>query len=143
MADVSPLAAIGEFDRVSQADRASTVYTFKALKQLVKLHFMLHNLVKLSECFSTLLSLVGRSVSTNEAEKTLIGLLDLISSSNNTEFLLKIYSTILDTLPGARNEVRSSLSLAPSNAHSAEISAVASEYRRVFHITDSACLIAS
>ena len=75
---------------------------FKALKQLVKLHFKLGNPREMMERYRQMLGYVKSAVTRNYSEKVINSILDFVSTSDAPEVLAEFYETTLRALEGAR-----------------------------------------
>ncbi|KAL1516701.1 hypothetical protein ABEB36_000579 [Hypothenemus hampei] len=77
---------------------------FKALKQLVKIHFQLNNYEKTMERYRELLGYIQGAVTKYHGEKSIHSILDFTSSSKDKTMLQKFYETTLETLRSTKNE---------------------------------------
>ncbi|XP_076265135.1 COP9 signalosome complex subunit 2-like [Rhynchophorus ferrugineus] len=100
-----PENAIAAFQKVLdiQGDNKGE-WGFKALKQLVKLHFQLSNYTETMSRYKELLSYINGSVTKNHGEKSINSILDFTSSSKDIEMLQQFYETTLEALRKAKNE---------------------------------------
>jgi len=71
---------------------------FKALKQMVKLHFKLNHQRDMMECYRRLLGYVKSAVTRNYSEKVINSILDHVSTSESPELLADFYETTLHAL---------------------------------------------
>ena len=100
----SPSAAIGSFEKVLELEETKGEWGFKALKQIMKLHFRLGNYEAMVACYRQLLTYIKGAVTRNYSEKSINSILDYISTSSNFKLLEELYSTTLETLRETRNE---------------------------------------
>ncbi|ENN70922.1 hypothetical protein D910_05592, partial [Dendroctonus ponderosae] len=77
---------------------------FKALKQLVKIHFALKNYVETMKYYKELLGYINNAVTKNHGEKSINSILDFTSNSTDIEMLQKFYETTLEALRKGKNE---------------------------------------
>ncbi len=77
---------------------------FKALKQMVKLHFKLGNQREMMERYRQMLGYVKSAVTRNCSEKVINSILDFVSTSEVPELLTEFYETTLRALEEAKNE---------------------------------------
>jgi COP9 signalosome complex subunit 2 len=77
---------------------------FKALKQMVKLHFKLGNQREMMERYRQMLGYVKSAVTRNCSEKVINSILDFVSTSDVSELLAEFYETTLRALEEAKNE---------------------------------------
>lgn len=78
---------------------------FKALKQIVKLHYRMNEVDKMLESYKKLLEYSNSSsVTRNAAEKKINSTLEFVSHSTDPELLHKFYSLTLQGLADAKNE---------------------------------------
>ncbi|KAJ9076104.1 hypothetical protein DSO57_1029380 [Entomophthora muscae] len=110
-----PEEAIKGFNSLVEKEEEQGEWGFKALKQLVKIHFRRNELDKALEHYQTLLTYTRTAVTRNYSEKSINNILDLVSSTSNPEFMEAFYDTTLKALEDARNErlwMRTNLKLA-------------------------------
>ncbi|XP_030746528.1 COP9 signalosome complex subunit 2-like [Sitophilus oryzae] len=105
MKEDDPKNAIPAFQKVLDIQGDSKgEWGFKALKQLVKIHFQLGDYTETMARYKDLLSYISGAVTKNHGEKSINSILDYTSTSKNIEMLQKFYETTLEALRKARNE---------------------------------------
>ncbi|CAH1155129.1 unnamed protein product [Phaedon cochleariae] len=77
---------------------------FKALKQLVKIHFQLKNYGETMKKYKELLGYINTAVTKNHGEKSINSILDYTSTSKDIELLRNFYETTLSALKNAKND---------------------------------------
>ena len=77
---------------------------FKALKQMIKINFRLHNYDAMMDKYKQLLTYIKSAVTRNHSEKSINSILDYISTSKQMELLQNFYETTLEALRDAKNE---------------------------------------
>lgn len=97
-------SAIRSFEKVLAMEDTKGEWGFKALKQIMKLHFRLGNTEAMMMQYRQLLTYIKGAVTRNYSEKSINSILDYISTSSNFELLENLYSTTLETLRETRNE---------------------------------------
>eukprot|EP00884_Botryococcus_braunii_P000218 jgi/Botrbrau1/10197/Bobra.116_1s0013.1 len=100
---MDPTEALKGFQEVVRMEQDKGEWGFKALKQIVKLHFRLGNAQEMVEAYRNMLSYV-KNVTRNQSEKKLNSLLDFVSQSTDTKLLQDFYSATLDALVEAKND---------------------------------------
>lgn len=99
-----PTEALEGFESVIGMETERGEWGFKALKQLVKLHFKLGNLKEMMSRYRQMLTYVKSAVTRNYSEKVINSILDFVSTSDNLELLAEFYETTLKALEEAKNE---------------------------------------
>ena len=77
---------------------------FKALKQTVKTLFKIGRYSELLGSYKLMLTYTKNAVTRNYSEKSLSKLLDVVSNSNDIDFLMSFYETTLESLADSKNE---------------------------------------
>lgn len=77
---------------------------FKALKQMIKIFFRQGNQQDMMKRYHQLLTYTKSAVTRNYSEKSINGILDYVSTSNNMDLLQEFYQTTLDALKISKNE---------------------------------------
>ncbi|CAG0890637.1 unnamed protein product [Darwinula stevensoni] len=102
-----PKGALKAFSRVLELEEANGEkgdWGFKALKQMIKIHFRLGNYEEMMERYKQLLTYIKNAVTRNYSEKSINSILDYISTSKNMELLQNFYETTLEALKDAKND---------------------------------------
>ncbi|KAL1924125.1 uncharacterized protein VTP21DRAFT_7160 [Calcarisporiella thermophila] len=110
-----PYEAIAEFQGVVDSEQEKGDWGFKALKQMVKLSFSIHDYNSALLYYKQLLTYIKSAVTRNYSEKSINNILDYIASSQDMSFLEEFYSTTLSTMQDAKNErlwIKTNLKLA-------------------------------
>ncbi|CAF1548473.1 unnamed protein product [Didymodactylos carnosus] len=101
-----PLAAIESFKKVLQLQKSGEKgdWGFKALKQMIKIHFKLQNYTEMMLAYKELLTYIKSAVTRNYSEKSINSILDYISTSKQMNLLQEFYETTLGALKETKNE---------------------------------------
>lgn len=97
-------AAIAAFEEVLAMEEEKGEWGFKALKQMIKIHFRLASYPAMISRYKQLLTYIRTAVTRNYSEKSINSILDFVSSSQRTELLQEFYEVTLAALQEARNE---------------------------------------
>lgn len=103
----NPEAAIESFQKVleiEEKEKEKGEWGFKALKQMIKIHFKLGNFEEMMKRYKQLLTYIKSAVTRNYSEKSINSILDYISTSKQMDLLHNFYITTLDALKEAKNE---------------------------------------
>ncbi|CAG8446996.1 6226_t:CDS:10 [Gigaspora rosea] len=106
-----PTGAIKEFQSVVDTEQEKGDWGFKALKQMAKLSFKAGDHESTLKYYKQLLSYTKSAVTRNYSEKSINNILDFISSSQDMSFMEEFYSTTLNALEEAKNEILRQLHL--------------------------------
>ena len=91
--------SLDSFQRVLELDNGEKgEWGFKALKQMIKINFQLANYPEMMNRYKQLLTYIKSAVTRNHSEKSIISILDYISTSKERELLQDFYETTLDAL---------------------------------------------
>ncbi|KAK9916582.1 hypothetical protein WJX75_004481 [Coccomyxa subellipsoidea] len=104
MLEGDPEEALKGFQEVVSMEPDKGEWGFRALKQIVKLHFKLGNTDSMLEAYREMLSFTKSAVTRNASEKKINSLLDFVSSSTDMKLLQDFYGTTLDALVEAKND---------------------------------------
>lgn len=104
MLEGDPQEALRGFQEVVSMEDEKGEWGFKALKQIVKLHFKLGITDKMLEAYREMLSYTKTAVTRNASEKKINSLLDFVSSSTDMKLLQDFYGTTLEALMEAKND---------------------------------------
>ncbi|KAA6423642.1 hypothetical protein WJX79_007481 [Trebouxia sp. C0005] len=96
--------ALKGFQEVVKMEPDKAEWGFKALKQIVKIHFKLGNHADMLKAYSEMLSYTKSAVTRNQSEKKINSLLDHVSQSSDMKLLQDFYSSTLSSLAEANNE---------------------------------------
>ncbi|KAI8462524.1 MAG: PCI-domain-containing protein [Monoraphidium minutum] len=100
-----PREALEGFRQVVEMEQEKGEWGFKALKQVVKLHYKMGQAGKMMDAYRQMLTYVdSAAVTRNASEKKLNSLLDFVGGSSDTELLQQFYETTLRALEKARND---------------------------------------
>ena len=99
-----PQDALDGFALVVAMEQDLGEWGFRALKQIVKLHYKLGNHDKMMESYRQMLKYVKSAVTRNQSEKKINSLLDHVGQSTNMDLLQGFYETTLKALEEAKNE---------------------------------------
>jgi COP9 signalosome complex subunit 2 len=102
----NPKRAIEKFEYVVKTETArgdQVKWRFKALQSLVVLHYNTGNLDGAISCYGAMLSYLS-SVTRNECTDAINAVLDVISSTTDTNVLTQIYEMTLESLKTANND---------------------------------------
>ena len=99
-----PAAALKGFEKVLALEENQGEWGFKALKQMMKLHFKMGSFSELRKCYQQLLTYIRGAVTRNDSEKSINSILDYISTSQQTDLLQWFYETTLEALRDAKND---------------------------------------
>lgn len=102
-----PAAALSGFEGVIELEGVPGGWGFKALKQIVKLHFRQGNYSAMLTRYSELLGYIRSAVTRNVSEKVINSILDYVStaqSAQQVDLLHSFYETTLHALAQASNE---------------------------------------
>ena len=97
-------AALASFQRVLDLENGKGDWGFKALKQMIKLHFRLGNYREMMDRYKQLLTYIKSAVTRNYSEKSINSILDNISTSRQMALLQEFYETTLEALKDAKND---------------------------------------
>ncbi|CAJ0627726.1 5479_t:CDS:10 [Entrophospora sp. SA101] len=100
-----PESAIREFQSVVDTEQEKGDWGFKALKQMAKLSFKAGDYESTLKYYKQLLSYTKSAVTRNYSERSINNILDFISSSQDMTFMEEFYSTTLNALEEAKNEI--------------------------------------
>lgn len=104
MKEINPTQALASFQKVLELQGSiKGVWGFKALKQMVKIHFQLKNYTETMSKYKELLTYI-KNVTKNHGEKSINSILDYTSTSKNVDILQKFYETTLDALSHSKND---------------------------------------
>lgn len=104
MKEINPKQALMSFQKVLELQGSTKgVWGFKALKQMVKIHFQLKNYSETMSRYKELLTYI-KNVTKNHGEKSINSILDYTSSSKNVDILQDFYETTLNALSHAKND---------------------------------------
>lgn len=102
--EVNPTLALASFQKVLELQGPiKGVWGFKALKQMVKIHFQLKDYAETMSRYKELLTYI-KNVTKNHGEKSINSILDYTSSSKNVEMLQNFYETTLEALRHSKND---------------------------------------
>ncbi|XP_066909827.1 COP9 signalosome complex subunit 2 [Halyomorpha halys] len=100
-----PQLALASFQKVLELESGEKgEWGFKALKQMIKIHFKLNNFEEMMQKYQLLLTYIKSAVTRNHSEKSINSILDYISTSKNMELLQNFYETTLEALKDAKND---------------------------------------
>ncbi|XP_003382930.1 PREDICTED: COP9 signalosome complex subunit 2-like [Amphimedon queenslandica] len=99
-----PEAALSSFAQVLELEEEKGEWGFKALKQMMKLHFRLRQNNEMMNCYKKLLTYMRGAVTRNYSEKSINSILDYISTSEQADLLQDFYEATLEALKDARND---------------------------------------
>lgn len=99
-----PPAALDSFAQVLELEEEKGEWGFKALKQMMKLHFKLNQFEEMMKSYKKLLTYMRGAVTRNYSEKSINSILDYISTSEQGELLQNFYEATLEALKDARND---------------------------------------
>eukprot|EP01135_Chromosphaera_perkinsii_P001748 Nk52_evm17s210 gene=Nk52_evmTU17s210 len=100
----SPSDALKSFEKVLELEEEKGEWGFKALKQMIKMHFKMGNFDVMMSKYKQLLTYIKSAVTRNYSEKSINSILDNISTSNKMDLLQEFYETTLEALHDARND---------------------------------------
>ncbi|XP_055349433.1 COP9 signalosome complex subunit 2-like [Paramacrobiotus metropolitanus] len=105
MKEEDPRVALEQFQSVVvlEGDNKGD-WGFKALKQMIKIHFRMNNQQEMMRRYHQLLTYTKSAVTRNYSEKSINGILDYVSTSNNMDLLQEFYQTTLEALKISKNE---------------------------------------
>lgn len=92
------------FEKVLELEDTKGEWGFKALKQMIKLHFKLHHFDEMIVCYKKMLTYIRGSVTRNSSEKSINSILDHVSTSDNIALLQEFYEITLEALKDAKND---------------------------------------
>eukprot|EP01099_Mayorella_cantabrigiensis_P001612 TRINITY_DN1723_c0_g1_i2.p1 TRINITY_DN1723_c0_g1~~TRINITY_DN1723_c0_g1_i2.p1 ORF type:complete len:442 (-),score=97.43 TRINITY_DN1723_c0_g1_i2:256-1581(-) len=99
--------AISGFERVLEMEKELSgergEWSFKALKRLVKLEFTRGNFDKVTEHYTQLLK-CSSFLTPDQLFRGINKVLDLVSNSDSTDLILKLYDKSLNSMKAAKNE---------------------------------------
>ncbi|OWA51573.1 COP9 signalosome complex subunit 2 [Hypsibius exemplaris] len=105
MKEDDPRLAIEQFQSVVTLEGDNKgEWGFKAHKQMIKLLFRQGNQDEMMRKYRELLTYTKSAVTRNYSEKSINGILDYMSTSNNMDLLQDFYQTTLDSLKISKNE---------------------------------------
>lgn len=97
--------ALDGFKQVLEMEESKGEWGFKALKQIVKLHYRLEDYSAMLDAYKEMLHYAnGTAVTKNAAEKKINSVLDFVSESTDSKLLQDFYGLTLNALAEARNE---------------------------------------
>lgn len=96
--------ALTGFASVVAMETEKGEWGFKALKQIVTLHFKLGSHLEMMKSYREMLTYVRSAVTRNYGEKVINSILDVVSVSSDMNLLQEFYETTLHSLEEARNE---------------------------------------
>eukprot|EP00192_Tetraselmis_astigmatica_P011807 CAMPEP_0117662668 /NCGR_PEP_ID=MMETSP0804-20121206/8172_1 /TAXON_ID=1074897 /ORGANISM="Tetraselmis astigmatica, Strain CCMP880" /LENGTH=420 /DNA_ID=CAMNT_0005469575 /DNA_START=76 /DNA_END=1335 /DNA_ORIENTATION=- len=99
-----PRDALDGFAQVLEMEQEQGEWGFRALKQIVKLHYKLGNHEKMMTSYRQMLSYVKSAVTRNQSEKKINSLLDHVGQSTDMDVLQPFYETTLKALEEAKND---------------------------------------
>ncbi|KAK9824575.1 hypothetical protein WJX72_011432 [[Myrmecia] bisecta] len=99
-----PAEALSGFKEVVKMEPDKGEWGFKALKQIVKLHYKLGQHDEMLQAYREMLTYVATAVTRNQSEKKINSLLDHVSQSTDVKLLQEFYGTTLSALAEANNE---------------------------------------
>lgn len=99
-----PQEALEGFKAVLGMEGDKGEWGFKALKQIVKLHYRLNQYKEMMEAYREMLTYVDKAVTRNASEKKVNSLLDFMSNATDMELLQEFYETTLQALEKAKND---------------------------------------
>ena len=102
--DNPPTVALDGFAAVVAMESDEGIWGFKALKQIVKLHFKLGNHAEMMLSYRKMLTYIRSAVTRNYGEKVINSILDAVSGSPDLALLQEFYETTLCALEEANNE---------------------------------------
>ena len=100
-------AALTAFKQVLDLEAANGEkgeWGFKALKQMMKIHFKCGRYGQMSLLYKQLLGYIKSAVTRNYSEKSINSILDTVSTSRDMELLQDFYQTTLEALKEAKND---------------------------------------
>eukprot|EP00890_Picochlorum_soloecismus_P000016 jgi/Picsp_1/1014/NSC_04498-R1_protein len=97
-------AALQGFQEVIEMEEERGEWGFKALKQIVKLHYTLGNQDDMLKSYELMLEYANGAVTRNAAEKKINSTLDFIGHSTDPMLLQKFYALTLRALANAKND---------------------------------------
>ncbi|CAK0735525.1 COP9/signalosome complex subunit Csn2 [Coccomyxa viridis] len=99
-----PQEALKGFKEVISMEGERGEWGFKALKQIVKLHFKLQERELMLTAYREMLDYTRGAVTRNASEKKINSLLDFVSTSTDMKLLQDFYGLTLDALREAKND---------------------------------------
>ncbi|KAK9831921.1 hypothetical protein WJX74_008615 [Apatococcus lobatus] len=99
-----PRDALRGFQEVVKMEPDKGEWGFKALKQIVKIHYKLGDSQALLASYREMLSYIKSAVTRNASEKKINSTLDFISASTDVKLLQDFYGATLNALADAKNE---------------------------------------
>ncbi|KAK9794025.1 hypothetical protein WJX73_004702 [Symbiochloris irregularis] len=97
--------ALRGFQEVVRMEDGKGEWGFKALKQIVKLHYKMGNHEEMLTAYREMLAYIKSSaVTRNASEKKINSLLDFVAQSTDMSLLQNFYGTTLEALAEAKNE---------------------------------------
>ncbi|CAG0898859.1 unnamed protein product [Cyprideis torosa] len=102
-----PDASLQAFNRVLELEAANGEkgeWGFKAIKQMMKIHFKLGRYDQMLRLYKQLLGYIKSAVTRNYSEKSINSILDTISTSKDMDLLQDFYQTTLGALKEAKND---------------------------------------
>lgn len=97
--------ALKGFEQVVTMEQGQGEWGFKALKQVVKLHFKMGNTKAMLESYREMLTYIKSAVTRNASEKKINSLLDHVSAAtSDLKLLQEFYQITLDAMAEAKND---------------------------------------
>lgn len=96
--------ALQGFQQVLKMETEQGEWGFKALKQVVKLHYRLGHTADMLAAYRDLLGYTRSAVTRNAAEKKINSVLDFVSQSTDAALLQEFYGLTLASLAEAKND---------------------------------------
>jgi len=98
-----PKKAIKEYEKIVEKENPKAEWGYKALKRLVRLYFNGQNFDKVLEKFTLLLS-YGKVVTENDLFKGITKCLDIVSVSDKTDLILKMYDLSFNSMKNSKSD---------------------------------------
>eukprot|EP00210_Caulerpa_lentillifera_P003871 g3698.t1 len=93
------------FESVLEMEETEGEWGFKALKQIIKIHFQLGEYNEMLNAYQKMLNYVEKNVvNRNQSEKKINSLMEYLSQFKNVEILQQFYETTLKALEGNHND---------------------------------------
>lgn len=100
----SPKEATAAFEKVLTLEKEKGEWGFKALKKLTKLYFNQQQFKKAADKLKTFMTYTKNTVSSNEVEKGINSILDLISTAKDLAVVEELFAVVLEGLKKNGNE---------------------------------------
>lgn len=84
----NPSAALDSFKKVLELEQEKGEWGFRALKQMIKIHFKLANYAEMMKRYKELLTYIKSAVVRNYSERSINSILDYISTSKQVYYLI-------------------------------------------------------